>query len=371
MERRNNTAAVLSVALLLCALVLGGVAYVRTANSGNTPAIDAMDGSSDQTFTTPSTFPTGAGGEWTNGPRYVAGNFVVPERDHLVAFDAVDGSRGWTSPDCPGATWATPFSGPAADYLVVECGTELVGLDGQKGILAWRMPAPTEERRTRTSTTLLVVQTESKVSAYDLATGAPRGEWVVPGDANAVANTTTVFASTNFGITAFDLVSGEVRWYSDQPASGLGATEDAAIARTNTHQMRAYDSETGAVLWETGTEVERLDSSEIIGVTYSTCVVQASNEPQYLTTYDLATGAKLWTVDPADDYMDYVVGTDDDLVVVSNQSEATITVNDARSGAVVRRLPTTTVYPAAIHGGVIAYITQDGFRPYLQVEPLG
>jgi hypothetical protein len=312
---------------------------------------------------TPGSAPSIAGGSSGSPPSYLvsvqqprfAGDAVIGIGVRDVLGFGLDGQLQWASPPCENPGWASPFPGPATvDVVVVLCNGEYEGLNVSDGTIRWTHPAVPGVDRVRLAAGVVLLNGDQNVlSVVDLETGADRFSRSDLGSTNGAATSGSVYAANDEAVYALDPSTGTQRWRTSLPTAGLYATDGSVFARSRVHQLVRLD-EQGNTVWTSGAEVNRLTSSDVVGVTKSAVIVFSAYQGYFITAYDRDSGAKLWTRDsPTGSYEYPALGSD--IVAISNQATRDVTVVDDRTGDTLATYHDTIGNAAGASGEQVAF----------------
>lgn len=312
------------------------------------------------------------GPTFVDAPRLVGGTVVVPELEGAFGFDPVTGEQRWRLRDCAWSSdWATAFPGNATDIEILECGEDLVAVEGATGTVLWRQPDDQARDRTRVGPTAMVAQSDGDVRVVDLRSGALLWSRDDLGSANVAVTATTVYVGNSLGVGAYDVATGTERWHVPVPVSGLAADEQQVVLRSNDWVVSFLDPATGAeVARAAEADPEGLAWSDVVAIA-DTTVVLSSTENGQLSAYG-TDGSLRWTRTPDNED---AMGPLDAMaqgphVVVTEGCE--VEVLDASTGALLGAVTSDSCLGVAVAGGVV-YLTDhdDDGRQVMRSVPIG
>jgi outer membrane protein assembly factor BamB len=248
------------------------------------------------------------GGPIESSPAVVNGTVFIGSDDHnLYAFDAATGMQKWVA-----TTGAEVFGSPAvgAGRVFDTSGdNHLYAFDAATGATLWSTDlggvTPTQTSPALVGRFLFATSGTQTVSAVDARTGAVRwsrslislGCALDSGYSPSVALGVLYQSGCSIALTALNATTGTFVWKGGSANSGPAVTGGVAYYPTAQREMRAANASTGAVLWATpgpATGIE-LDYPAVSGgIVYQASYDQTGN-PGYLTAWDAASGALLWT----------------------------------------------------------------------------
>lgn len=372
---RGSRGPAIAVVLVLVMGAIGviGAGAVAVSGNGSETHTASADGPPPGPVARPDpTVPIGPGDPWSPGsdpdpaagggvpalespsdPRVVGGGLVVLELNAIVGVDT-DLAPVWWAP-CPGPAWASPITSRNPDVDVVACSDGYTAVDGRSGEVLWTRPIEGESDRVRVAPSTLLLQKDGVgVTVIDLMTGEHRFDVDVPASANVAGDEDHLYRSSNTGVDAYDLSTGEEVWSSPSPASGLIATGAGVFARTNDHRVLRLDAATGEVAQ--AHETRRHDALAWSDFVHADddVVVLRNTDDLTVSVYDARSLELLWSL-PGEGQT-YVHGASG-LVAISDVGREDVTVYDARSGAVLATV-TEVITSAPAIGDDRLYLTQ-------------
>jgi outer membrane protein assembly factor BamB len=305
-------------------------------------------------------------GPWLAEPRVLEDRVVVPAGDHVRGVDTATGVEVWRSKPCGLADWAGPVEGPPGEVAAVLCAGELVGIHAVTGRMIWSAPLPVDDvDRVRNGPSSLLVNGSGISVVIDLEDGEELWRERT-GEASVVADEERVYVADNVEVSARDLHTGTELWSIPYRANGIFADAEGVYARCTDQRLRRLDPDTGSIEWESEVVEDRLDSSEIVGVSEHTVVTLRTERTSQVTVFDRGTGELLWTYDAGADGPVFA-STGGDTIVLSDMGRNQVAAYDDRTGRRVLKLGRPAALRATVDGDLIAHVHLDGAERRLTI----
>jgi outer membrane protein assembly factor BamB len=230
--------------------------------------------------------------------------FVGTADNHLLAFNASDGSEQWDY-ETDHAIWGQPAFRDGTVY-VASMDHSVYALKADSGELIWQteLGGALPSRPVLGNDLMYVSSFDGNVHALDIASGeaqwaAPAADWVW--GAAALADGAIYYSDIQGNVYAADADTGEQLWTKSSGARVqtnpvvVGDTlyiASQTAGETPGGALTAYATTDGAQVWTQPTAAPLLATPVIVGD--DTIVVALQDADTLLIGFDLATGQELW-----------------------------------------------------------------------------